>query len=163
MIGMCEKGEAIPSLLDDCVVPAHEYYSYKRAFEILQMLLARSIAKRNPAWAELRKHIKQCVLFSFVKDWENIPEGFRRCSHCAEIKPLDDFYNRPTGKDGKHSECKLCRKIVKKLRAKHEYKILTDSYVRQLLKHGTILETTDFGSEVIDLHRKLLTLKHGKY
>ena len=157
------------------VVSAEDFFAFKRAYEILQMLMARLPSKRNPAWHDVRKNITECTLLSFVKDWDNMPEGFRRCTHCGEVKPLDDFFNRRTvaGKAGKHTQCKWCLKIVKKteplpfrvkrnLREKHEHQILADNYIRQLLKQNTNLATTDFGSEIIDLHRKLLILKRER-
>lgn len=34
----------------------------------------------------------------------------KKCSSCQEEKPLDDYYNRKSAKDGKFSECKDCHK-----------------------------------------------------
>ena len=33
----------------------------------------------------------------------------KKCSICGEIKPLDDFHNTKQMKDGKNSQCKVCR------------------------------------------------------
>ena len=38
----------------------------------------------------------------------------KKCSICGEIKPLDDFHNNKQMKDGKHSQCKVCRNINSK-------------------------------------------------
>jgi Recombination endonuclease VII len=32
----------------------------------------------------------------------------KRCRHCGELKPLDDFYAEKSGRHGKRPECKAC-------------------------------------------------------
>lgn len=38
------------------------------------------------------------------------------CKTCKIVKPLTDFYLQPGGKDGRHTECKECRKAAIKAR-----------------------------------------------
>ena len=42
-------------------------------------------------------------------------DGTKTCTKCGERKPLDDFFNHKSTKDGKEPRCKTCRK--KQLRA----------------------------------------------
>ena len=44
----------------------------------------------------------------------NVPVGYKRCSHCGKIKPLDEFYNNRSQPDGKRHECKDCTKEAEK-------------------------------------------------
>lgn len=37
-----------------------------------------------------------------------LAEGQKRCSHCKEIKPLEEFYRRKNSYDGRMSWCKAC-------------------------------------------------------
>ena len=37
-------------------------------------------------------------------------DGFKECSQCKEIKPLDEFYASPTKKGGYYSHCKECQR-----------------------------------------------------
>lgn len=38
-----------------------------------------------------------------------MPEhAMKRCRECSEIKPLDDFYRRDGGRDGRRAECRDC-------------------------------------------------------
>lgn len=37
-----------------------------------------------------------------------IPAGMKLCRHCNEIKPLSDFYDHQSTRDGKHTWCKAC-------------------------------------------------------
>jgi Recombination endonuclease VII len=38
----------------------------------------------------------------------------KRCKHCGEFKPLDDFYGEKGGRDGKRPECKSCTSARRK-------------------------------------------------
>ena len=40
---------------------------------------------------------------------DNAPEGFKTCTTCKEVKPVDDFYDRLGAHDGKHTQCKKCQ------------------------------------------------------
>ena len=41
----------------------------------------------------------------------------KKCSQCAVLKPLDNFYNEPRVKDGKQAKCKIChQKATEKYR-----------------------------------------------
>lgn len=35
----------------------------------------------------------------------------KECSQCREVKPLEEFYARKRGKDGRRSECKKCFQV----------------------------------------------------
>ena len=35
-------------------------------------------------------------------------DGMKECRRCHQVKPLDDFHNRWSSKDGKNSYCKEC-------------------------------------------------------
>ena len=48
------------------------------------------------------------------QDDANVPVGYKRCSHCGKIKPLDEFYNNKSQPDGKRHECKDCTKESQK-------------------------------------------------
>jgi hypothetical protein len=37
-----------------------------------------------------------------------VPEGFKRCSKCNEVRPLEEFYLAASSKDGYRSDCKFC-------------------------------------------------------
>lgn len=43
---------------------------------------------------------------------ENIPDGFKKCTKCCVIAPLNEFHNHSGRKDGKHSWCKYCKSKV---------------------------------------------------
>ncbi len=38
----------------------------------------------------------------------------KTCSKCGELKPLDQFRNRRSSKDGKHAQCKKCMSLANK-------------------------------------------------
>lgn len=38
----------------------------------------------------------------------DLPEGFKQCSACGEIRTVGEFYRTSTSKDGYQSRCKLC-------------------------------------------------------
>ena len=40
----------------------------------------------------------------------NQNNGLKKCTNCAEVKSLDDFYNDKKRKDGKQCNCKICNK-----------------------------------------------------
>lgn len=40
-----------------------------------------------------------------------IANELKRCSHCRESKPLSEFHNNKRNTDGKHRDCKDCRKL----------------------------------------------------
>jgi len=46
----------------------------------------------------------------------DLPDGFKTCAMCAQEKPLADFANRRSSRDGKHSYCKPCDNEARKLR-----------------------------------------------
>lgn len=50
----------------------------------------------------------------FKRREEEIPEGYKRCSRCREIKPIDNFYKKKSSKDGLHCYCKECDCVKRK-------------------------------------------------
>jgi len=44
----------------------------------------------------------------------------RRCNTCDSDKPLDEFYNNKSRKDGKYTKCKDCQKSYQRNRYKHD-------------------------------------------
>lgn len=44
------------------------------------------------------------------------------CTKCNACKPLDDFYNRKTGRYGKSSQCKMCVKVPADKKAEYNKK-----------------------------------------
>lgn len=56
-------------------------------------------------------HCKKCateVRGRVYKQPEYLPEGYKRCTKCSEMKPLSDFNRRQHSKDGYHPRCKKC-------------------------------------------------------
>lgn len=45
---------------------------------------------------------------------EILPEGFKRCSKCGEVKMVEEFIKSKSRKDGLFSYCKLCNRMLKK-------------------------------------------------
>ncbi len=41
----------------------------------------------------------------------NVPEGYKYCSDCRELKPLDEFHNDSKHSQGKDRRCKDCAKL----------------------------------------------------
>jgi len=39
-----------------------------------------------------------------------VPGGFKRCSKCAEIKPVNDFGKKSALRSGRKNECRMCLK-----------------------------------------------------
>ena len=57
---------------------------------------------------------KYCSKNKIKKASDIIPDGYKRCSWCRELKPLNDFYVSTKSKDGRQSWCKECLKKRKK-------------------------------------------------
>ena len=49
-----------------------------------------------------------------VLEPDDIPEGYKRCRNCNEVKPLNDFYYSPMTREKRTTWCKLCFKELKK-------------------------------------------------
>ena len=45
---------------------------------------------------------------------EEIPEGYKRCSKCGEVKSVEEFYKNKCHKDGLHNYCKICTREINK-------------------------------------------------
>lgn len=68
---------------------------------------------------------KKCVQ-AYHREWRlnkyppkpkpELPEGFRRCSKCKEIKPESLFYKDSNSKTGYQHKCKVCSNIARKQR-----------------------------------------------
>ncbi len=56
----------------------------------------------------------------------------KRCSRCESIKPLDQFNNQTAAKDGKHTYCKPCTKVVNKA--------WRDNPANKIKRHGYHIE-----------------------
>lgn len=59
----------------------------------------------------------------------------KKCSQCALLKPLDNFYNEPRVKDGKQARCKICHKKITETYRKNN----PDIYRKASLKHWNAL------------------------
>jgi hypothetical protein len=44
----------------------------------------------------------------------------KRCSHCGETKPIDDFFPRRSRKDGRVEYCRPCAQLRKRMNGLHE-------------------------------------------
>ena len=58
----------------------------------------------------------------------DIPDGYKRCNKCGEIKSFFNFYNDIKSKDGKATICKSCDKIRRKTKRNeiNKYKDVID-------------------------------------
>jgi len=43
---------------------------------------------------------------------DNSPQGFKRCSRCREVKPLERFHRQRTQSGGYNTYCKDCRSVI---------------------------------------------------
>lgn len=57
---------------------------------------------------------KYCSKNRIKKAPDIIPDGYKRCSWCRELRPLNDFYVSAKSKDGRQSWCKECLKKRRK-------------------------------------------------
>jgi ribosomal protein L32 len=80
------------------VKPVDQFYSGRRSCKTCNIAeaLARRAKKLGPNNTLARRVI------------EPIESGFKRCSKCAENKPLDRFYRDAAGTDGRRPKCKAC-------------------------------------------------------
>lgn len=68
---------------------------------------------------------KKCIQ-AYHKEWKlkkyppkpKLPDGFRRCSKCKEVKPEFLFYRDKSSKTGLQHKCKACSNIARKERGK---------------------------------------------
>ena len=80
-----------------------DYYTVD---EIAQALDRPVYAIRSKAYSfSLKRPVKK----------DNLPDGYKRCSKCDTILPLDYFSKSSKGKNGLRSECKFCVKKYKKI------------------------------------------------
>lgn len=71
----------------------------------------------------------------------DIPEGFKKCIDCNNIKPINDFYKHQSSKDGTNSYCKICdcirrrnNAILKKIKYKIDRVLEKEQLANQLKK-----------------------------
>lgn len=48
------------------------------------------------------------------QDNANVPAGYKRCSHCGELKPLSEFNKDKSKKDGYNAWCRCCTREAQK-------------------------------------------------
>ena len=110
----------------------------------------------------------------------------KKCTKCKITKDFSLFYNQKQRKDGKQSNCKACRhatnneyrkrnpekykKWNKRKRTKENAKksitrsrrirkVMSDSYIRDLITMGSDIKKKDVSDDLIKLWRVNLTLK----
>jgi len=88
-------------------------------------------------------------------------KGFRRCSVCKNIKPLNEYAKQKGNYLGHASNCKECNsKAVKELQIRGR-KNITDWYVREYGKRKGIIE---FDKPIIDeLRKEIIESRQPKY
>jgi hypothetical protein len=74
---------------------------YKR--EKIECKIYKTMTTRNYYYEHMKKHPQE-------KENIEIPINGKRCTKCNIDKPLDNFHNDKSKKDGKASNCKECRK-----------------------------------------------------
>lgn len=56
----------------------------------------------------------------------------KRCTDCGRLKKLADFYKHPSGKDGRMTSCKACKKeYSRQYYAQHRERILYQGKLRE--------------------------------
>ena len=74
----------------------------------------------------------------------------KKCSQCALLKPLDNFYNEPRVKDGKQAKCKIChQKATEKYRKNNP-----GLYRKASLKHWHSLDIEKKQTSVCQICKK---------
>ncbi len=70
-------------------------------------------------------------------------QGFKKCSHCNEIKENKDFYKNNSSKDGFYAYCKFCSNLKAKRYQKNTYhkrkdilKIYQERHLNKLKKEN---------------------------
>lgn len=81
----------------------------------------------------LQYRCKGCV---YKPKREVLPDGYRRCSDCEEVKPLDDFVKDPKRKYGYDCRCKTChtkRLLLRKQlpEVRRRYAVYSRAYSRK--------------------------------
>jgi len=64
---------------------------------------------------KFNKHISELITKYYV---EPVPDGFRRCYNCKEIKPLSEFGKKDACLCGINTKCKCCTLKINRLRKK---------------------------------------------
>ena len=62
----------------------------------------------------------------------------KKCSKCGEEKPLKEFDTSKKAKDGKHTQCKLCRALYRESRRAEQR--LYDNTISKARKYGISVE-----------------------
>lgn len=103
-----------------------------------------------------------------VVESNEVPEGFKKCSVCNEIRELDEFYNNKSKTDGKTNECKYCSReigIIKHRKKKAEQERLEEEAKKQAYIDsfkGKKLICKHHGVQTIDDYR-LYKSHNGRY
>jgi len=50
----------------------------------------------------------------------------KKCTSCKQIKSLEEFYNNKSRKDGKTSQCKICRSALRKANKEYNKNYMTN-------------------------------------
>ena len=127
-----------------------ELGKYKKAYEVLRILYARSIHSHDYGWGKVRTAIKECAELGEIYNAPAERDGYKYCTRCGKEKLLIEFNNRKDGKNGLHSECKTCRSYRR---------IRERSWIANSLIINSILDLADIPDELINRKRVELRLK----
>ncbi|WP_198675439.1 NUMOD4 motif-containing HNH endonuclease [Pleomorphovibrio marinus] len=82
----------------------------------------------------------------------------KKCSHCKEIKPFDDFHRSSLNKSGYYSQCKNCRHLKRKAlktgKSNRDISNLPNEYWKDLKGFEGIYQISNLG-RVKSLERKV--------
>jgi hypothetical protein len=71
----------------------------------------------------------------YIKKIKALPDGFKKCSGCKQIKSKDEFHKNSTRKDGLTERCKTCAGInVTLYHRKRKHGIGREKYLELLLR-----------------------------
>lgn len=98
---------------------------------------------------------RQCKSLRTTSLPESLPEGFKRCYSCKEVKSISEFYKNRARRDGLHTACKVCAKVhdlgVNRRRSeRHEA-----SSERKCLRCEQVKPTTDFHKDSNGYYRNV--------
>ena len=126
----------------------NELAKYKKAYDVLRILYARSIHSHDYGWGKVRVAIKECAELGEIYNTPTEKDGYKYCTRCGKEKLLTEFNKRKDGKNGLSSECKTCRSY-RRLRER--------SWIASSLIVNSILDLADIPDELV--HRKRVELR----